>query len=196
MAKTMAVVLCILLGGVIGCKSQPAMSTGPTTGEWKEPKWVAQPYAAFPEDAGKAFYAVGIAEKKKIPDVYLLRKAANTRGREELAAQLRTMVQAVMKDYTEAAFTGSMDQGQIQSLTSNVAKSIIDETLIGSTQVDTWEHPKTGDIYVLVRMSMDGVAKQMRDKIIEVEKDRLRVDAAKAHQELDQIIEKNRQHLK
>ena len=39
---------------------------------------------------------------------------------------------------------------------------------------------------------MDDVAQQIRDQIIAVETDKLKMDPAAAHKELDSIIEKNR----
>ena len=49
------------------------------------------------------------------------------------------------------------------------------------------------DIYNLTVVALIVYLKAIRDKITAVEKDKLKMDAAAAHQELDSIIEKNRQ---
>jgi hypothetical protein len=172
------------------------MSNQPMTGSVQEPKWVSSPTAAFPEDKGKAIYGVGIAEKLHMPDLYILRTSAEERARRAVAATLSTMVASIFKDYTSAAFTPSMKQGEIQSLTENVQKSVVTETLDGAEIMDHWTNPQTGDIYALCKLSMDSVAQTIRDKITAVEKDKLKMDAAAAHKELDQIIQDNAQKIK
>jgi hypothetical protein len=89
-----------------------------------------------------------------------------------------------------------MKQGEIQSLTENVQKSVVTETLDGAEIMDHWTNPQTGDIYALCKLSMDSVAQTIRDKITAVEKDKLKMDAAAAHKELDQIIQDNAQKIK
>jgi hypothetical protein len=191
----LAVVLAAFVAAsLFGCKSQPKMSDEPVTGTYNEPQWVTKGVSAFPDEVGKAFYGVGVAEKKMIPDIYLLRKAAIERGRAEVAGQLRTFVTGVFKDFVEAAMSPNMDQGEVRALTSNVQKSVLDEVLIGAEVRDVWQSPR-GDMYILIRVGMDSVAQQLKAKIAEVEKERLRVDAEAAHKELDQIIEKHREML-
>jgi hypothetical protein len=194
MRKIAVMTACVLLiACVVGCKSS-AITAKPVTTSPDEPKWVSMGATAFPEDAGKAFYGVGIASANRFPgDAFMLRKAATERGRAEVAGQLQTMVAAVFKDYSAATFTPSMKQGEMQSMTENVQKSVTDATLIGAKPVASWKDTQTGDMYVLIKLSLDDVAQQIRDKITAVEKDKLKMDAAAAHKELDEIIEKNRQ---
>jgi len=183
----------IVLGGFLaGCKSQPKLSRTPMTGSIEEPLWVTKPSAAFPDEVGKAIFGVGIAERRESPLKSLRRKTAVERARLDVAAQLRTLVQGVFKDYAEAALTPSMDEATAQALTSQVQKSVVDEVLYGSTVVDTWYHPATDDCYALVRLGMDDVAERVRAHMIALERDRLRVRAEEAHKELDQIIERYR----
>ena len=159
-----------------------------------EPKWVSAGAGAFPEDAGKAFYGVGIAAANRFPaDPFMLRKTATERGRAEVAGQLRTMVASVFMDYAAAAFTPGMKQDEMQSMTENVQESVADAALIGAKPVASWKDSQTGAMYVLIKLSLDDVAQRLRDKIIAVENDKLKMDAAAAHKELDSIIEKNRQ---
>jgi len=180
---------------LVGCKGQPQMSDEPMTGTMAEPQWVSKGASAFPDEVGKAFYAVGIASRTAIPDVYLRRKAAIERGKTEVAGQLRTFVEAVFKDFTEAAMTPSMDEGTMRSITSNVIKTVTDETLMGAEARDFWNAPNK-DTYALIRVGMDSVAKQLKDQIAAIEQQQLRIDAEAAQKELDQIIEKRREMLR
>jgi hypothetical protein len=180
---------------LVGCGGQPRMSEEPVTGTYDEPQWVSKGVHAFPDEVGVAFYGVGVAGKSAIPDVYLRQKTAIERARGDVASQLRTFVTAVFKDYVEAVMSQGMDEGEVRSMTSNVQKSVTDEVLIGAERRDFWKAPN-GDTYALVRLGMDSVAQQLKDKIAEVEKERLRVDAEAAHKELDEIIEKNRKALR
>jgi len=192
----MALCMVAVAAAMVGCKSQPVMSETPATGSMEEPLWVTKGASAFPEEASETFYGVGIAPWKMVPDVSLQRKTAIDRAKDEVAGQLRTFVQGVFKDYSKAAFTPSMDEAEVDGLIESTRKTIVDETLIGAQPVDAWREPGTRDYYALVKLSVDSVASQLRDKIIAVEKDRLRMDAEKAHEELDTIIEKNRNQLK
>jgi hypothetical protein len=180
----------------VGCKS-PAVPAKPTTASPDEPKWVSMGAGAFPEDAGKAFYGVGVGAANRFPgDPFMLRKTATERGRVEVAGQLRTLVAAVFKDYSAAAFKPGMTPAEMQGMTENVQAAVADAMLTGAEPVASWKDSQTGDMYVLVKLSLDDVAQQLRDKIAAVEKDKLKMDAAAAHKALDGIIEKDLQQAK
>ena len=199
MRRTAMVICCIVVSAfaVTGCKSQPTMSKTPATGSYEEPKWVTKGVSAFPDELGKSLYGVGIAEKKRVPVISLQRVTAVEAARIDVARQLQTFVQGVFKDYSEAALTPKMDSAESQSLVESVHKTIVDETVIGVQPIDSWTHPATGDYYSLVKLNMDTVSLQLRQKIsaVAAEKRLLRIDAAKAHKELDEIIAKNREAL-
>ena len=194
MMRNTVIILCaaLLTVAALGCSGRPQLSKNAATGSSAEPKWVTHGVNAFPDEVGKAIYGVGIAERKRYPTKYLRRTSAIERGRRDVAAQLRTMVQGVFKDYQEAAFTESMDEAASRGLTTAVQKSVVDETLFGSEVRDLWVEKDSQDYYALVRLDMNGVAEKIRNKMIALEKDRLKVDAAKAHEDLDAIIEKYR----
>lgn len=175
-----------------GCAGQPKMSETPVTGTMQEPLWVSKGVSAFPEEAGKTFFGVGIAEGTVFPGVSLRRTTAIQRGRADLAAQLRTMVSSVFKDYQKSCFSKELGEGEMDVVTENIAKNVADETLYGSEPRDVWTNPATGDMYALVSVSSESVAQRLRAQIAAAEKDRLNKDAAEAHKELDQIIDKYR----
>jgi hypothetical protein len=191
--RKIAMAACGLLAACwVGCKS-PAITGKPMTASPDEPKWVSMGANAFPEDAGKAFYGAGVGAANRFPgDLFMLRKTATERGRAEVAGQLQALVAAVFKDYSAAAFKPGMNPAEMQGMTENVQKSVADAMLMGAKPVATWKDSRTGDMYVLVKLGLDNVAQQLRDKITAVEKDKLKMDAAAAHKELDGIIEKVR----
>ena len=199
MRRTAMVICCIVVLSLAatGCKSQPTMSKTPATGSYEEPKWVTKGATAFPDQIGKSLFGVGIAEKKRVPMISLQRTTAVEAARIDVARQLQTFVQGVFKDYSEAALTPKMDSAESRGLVESVHKTIVDETVIGAQPIDAWTQPRTGDYYALVKINMDTVSLQLRQKIsaVAAEKKLLRVDAAEAHKELDEIIAKNREAL-
>lgn len=193
MQRILAIALCGVLAAVIGfgC-GRPQMSENPATGASNEPQWVTHGENAFPDEKGKAIFGVAVAEKKYVPSLYLRRKAATERAKLDVAAQIRTLVQGVFKDYSDASFTESSKEAAQRSLTSVVQKSIVDEALHGARTMDMWANEKTGDYWALVKVGMDDVTADIRNKMIALERDRLKKDAAAAHEDLDNIIEKYR----
>jgi hypothetical protein len=199
MSKTAAIAACgLLVACFLGCKSpvpaSPDAEPMAMTTSADEPKWVSAGARAFPEEAGKALYGIGVAAANRFPsDPFMLRKTAAERGRAEVAAQLRIMVASVLMDYAEAAFAPGMKPEEMQSLTENVQGAVADAALSGAQPTAAWKDPQTGATYVLVKLSLDDAAPQLRDKIIAAETGKLKMDADAAHKELDSIIEKNRQ---
>ncbi len=194
MQKASVLALALLAGAIfVGCSSQPKMNQSPVTGTAQEPLWVSKGVSAFPAEVGKTFFGVGIAEGKIYPGVALRTTTAIQRARADLAAQLRTIISSVFKDYQKSCFSQNLNQGQLDVVTENVAKNVTDETLYGSEKRDSWTNPATGDMYVLVAVSSDSVAQRLRSEIANAEKDRLNKDATAAHKELDQIIDRYRQ---
>lgn len=198
MRKTAAMAACgLLVACLAGCRSSaPAASAEPMalTTSPDEPKWVSAGAGAFPEDAGRALYGVGIAGANRFPaDSFMLRKTAAQHGRLEVAGQLRTMAASVFMDYAAACFIPGMKQDELDSMSENVQESVAEGVLLGAEPAAEWKDPQTGAMYVLIKLGMDDVAKQIRDSIIAAEDGELKTDAAAAHQALDGIIEKYRQ---
>ena len=194
MRKTCMLALASLVACFLaGCAGQPKMSDKPNTGTMQEPLWVSKSASAFPDEAGKTLFGVGIAEGKVFPLVSLRRTAAIQRGRAELASEMRAMVSSVFKDYQKSCFSKELGEGEMDVVTDNTVKVVTDEVLYGSEPRDSWTDPGTGDMYVLMAVGAESIAQRMRAQIAAAEKDRLNRDADAAHKELDQIIEKYRQ---
>lgn len=181
------VCLAVVATAAAGCRTR-GTSAPPARGA---PAWTYESLDDIAEEG--QFYGVGIAEKRHIPAVSLQRSTAMNRAALELASQLRTVVQGVFKDYSEAAFSTQMTEGELDTLVSNVQQSVVDEVLIGNRIREVWINPDNGDFYALVSMGMDDIAARMRREIAEAERGRLRVNAAEAHKELERIIDRHRQ---
>jgi len=199
MSRRLLIVLCgvMVLGLMAGCKTQegPPMISGETiqvTESSEEPAWITSASRAYPDKANDVFFGVGVAEAKRVPSLYLRRRSAIQRGTNEVAGQIETFVASIFKDYSEAAWTPSMDKAESHQLTSSVQKSIIASTITGAKVAETWKDPTTGDFYTLIELSMDTVASQLKSKMAEVEKGKLRIAAEQAHDELDKIIAEKR----
>lgn len=197
MRKTAATAACGFLAACLaGCRSQPPAVEAEPTAEAlspEKPGWVSAGAGAFPKDGGKAIYGVGAAAAERFPtDPFMLREAATERGVAKVAAQLRIMVAAALTDYAAAAFAPGMKPDEMRSMTDNVQRSVADATLIGAEPDASWKDPQTGAMYVLVKLSLDEVAERLREQIIAVETDKLKMDPAAAHKKLDEIIERNR----
>jgi hypothetical protein len=183
----------LLVACCVGCKSPaPSIPAEPmaVSASPEEPKWVSAGAKAFPEDAGKALYGVGVSAANRFPaDAFMLRKTAEERGREEIAGQLRSLVASVFTDYAAAAFAPGMRPEEMQSLTESVQEAVADATLDSAKTATSWKDPQTGATYMLMKLSLDDLPHQLRDKIIAAEDGKLKMDAAAAHQRLDRIIQ-------
>ena len=198
MRKTGAMAACgLLVACLAGCRSSaPAVSGEPmaVTTSPDEPKWVSAGAGAFPEDAGRALYGVGIAGANRFPaDSFMLRKTAAQHGRLEVAGQLRTLVASVFMDYASACFVPGMKQEEMDSMSENAQESVAEAVLLGAEPAASWKDPQTGAVYVLIKLNLDNVAQQIRTTIIAAEDGKLKADPAAAHQVLDGIIEQCRQ---
>lgn len=181
----------IIAALAVGCSStQPQPDETSPAGAVEPPAWVARGAAAFPNDAGKTFFGVGVAEAKVFSGEYLQRTAAAERARAGIAGQLRTMAAFVFKAYAEAAMTPGMDPREMAGLAASVQRNVVDAAMPDAETRGAWVDPVTGDTYELAAVSFDSAARALRSALIAMEKDRLRVDVPAAHKELDSLIEK------
>ena len=121
------------------------------------PKWTCDPYVEG------AIAAVGIAKRNAGNDKSMQRSEAMADGRDELASQISTKVSNLFKSYKGT--TGSGDAATFDATSSKVSKQLASETLAGSKSVDSWTHPKTGELYLLVTVGNDSVKKGMDDAV-------------------------------
>ena len=181
-----------LVAAVSGCGPGAALDATESSGMHEAfasgPEWVNRGGAAFPEDKGKAIYGVGSFSGSKNPA--LARSAVDARARAEVAKTLKTFVASVTKDYMKHAIAGDMDEAEEGQVVENVQKVITKATLIGCEVVDRHYDEKFNMWHALAKLEMNNIALQLRKEIRNVEKTRkLKIEAAKAHEELDRIIQ-------
>ena len=152
------------------------------------PEWVNKGGAAFPEDKGKAIFGVGSFSGSKNPA--LARSAVDSRARAAVAETLKTFVASVMKDYMKSVVAGDMDSSEEGMVVERVAKNITKTTLVGCEIVDRHYDEKFNMWHALAKLEMNNIAMGLRKEIQNTEEVRkLKVEAAKAHEELDKIIQ-------
>ena len=152
------------------------------------PAWVNKGGAAFPEDKGKAIYGVGSFSGSRNPA--LARSAVDARGRAAVASVLKTFVASVMKDYMKSVVAGDMNEVEEGQVVERVAKNITKTTLVGCEIVDRHYDEKFNMWHALAKLEMNNIAMGLRKEIQNTEEVRkLKVEAAKAHEELDKIIQ-------
>ncbi|MBS1271431.1 MAG: hypothetical protein MAGBODY4_00562 [Candidatus Marinimicrobia bacterium] len=121
-----------------GSTEESAMKDAP---EW----FLVQPQA---EDA---IYGVGMA-KKQNPS--LARKAAIARARDDIASQVQTKVQSMLKDFMQESGVG--ETAQALEFTSSVSKQVTDLSLQGSKVKEVYP-AKDGTLYALVEYPLESL---------------------------------------
>jgi hypothetical protein len=108
-----------------------------------------------------AIYALGIAEK-----FYFYvngRESAKDKARAELAATMKTEVNAVLTDWYESN-EGSASYGLERSFLDEMSNAVSEATLSGSQIVETWYDKATKWHYALTRMSLSQLIGQINEK--------------------------------
>lgn len=121
----------------------------------KKPDWVTKGSGAFPGDPSTKVYGAGVYGPS--PSTAAQQEGAKLRAREEIAATLSTNVQKLGKSFIEEHkdWFNLQDTAGSDEFLSIVSKSLVDQTLIGSKQVDSWEDPKKGDLWMLYVINLD-----------------------------------------
>jgi hypothetical protein len=121
-----------------------------------KPVWIS----VLPEE-GDAIYALGIAEK-----FYFYvngRESAKDKSRAELAATMKTEVNAVLTDWYESN-EGSASYGLERSFLDEMSNAVSEATLSGSQIVETWYDKAAKWHYALTRMSLTQLISQINEK--------------------------------
>lgn len=183
---------------MVGCAgSKPAMYT-PVKVEQSSPMpdWVMKGSAAFPNEPKTVFFGVGISNS--MPNISLLREAADSRARANVASEMKTVVAKLTRDYMDMHVDYfNQDAAGSDEFISYVSKLTTDETLLNCRVNDRWQDTKTGALYSLARMdSNDEFYKNYKENLKKAISDKhLAVVTAKrdeAEKTLDAEIEKQR----
>ena len=162
------------------------------------PKWVNNKGAAFSGEK-RVLYGVGSASGVRNPT--LRRKAAEGQSRRDLAETLQVYVAALQKQFMAETTAGAMDKTSVEQHIQDTMKQVTNATLTGAEIVEYWEHPMRNEAYALARLDvekigkvMDGMAtadgayKELDAKM----RDFVRRNADKAHDELNQELQKQK----
>jgi len=185
--------LSISMASVIftGCSSKDEVKKEKLTFACKQdgvlaPKWTCNPYVK------DSIAAVGIAKMNKGNDKSFQRSEAMADGRDALASQISTKVSNLFKSYKST--TGSGTQATFDAANSKVSKQLANQTLNNTSPIDSWTHPKTKELYLLLTVSNQSVTTAMENSIKTSYKNDLAMyqefKAAKANGELDKELEK------
>ncbi len=187
------VMLILIVGGLSGCATGPAggRSDVPLQ-EVGGPEWLTNSGAAFSGER-RVFYGVGNAAAILNPS--LRRKTADAAARRDLAQTFHTYVAGLNKQYMAETTAGDMERVSVEQHIEDVTKQVTEATLVGSTIVEYWEHPKRNEAYALVRLDLEQFLDTMKSygsatgqfKELDAQmRDFVRKNADKAHDQLNQ----------
>ena len=152
------------------------------------PSWVTQGSGAFGGDSGNVLYGVGTASN--IKNFALLKKTADNRAINELAAQMEVTSKSLMKDYM--ASTSADDKVSEEQHVEQGIKTVVNQTLTGVMIVDRCDDTERGNMHSLARLDFDRF-KDLLDKsesLSERVKEHVKKNADKVFDELKEETSK------
>lgn len=158
------------------------------------PDWVTKGSGVFSGDEGKAFYGVGSATN--ISNVTLMRTAAETGARTDLARVYKTHVQDLVKSYQRSVSSGQGNDVKEsgEQLVQDVTKALTDMELSGAMIVNHYYDEDTKTEYALTKFDpaqFKNQLQQMKELNADV-KQMIEKNAEKAFDELDQEVSKKK----
>jgi len=165
------------------------------------PNWVEKEAGAFSGEWGDAIYAVGIAAPDPNPQAQ--RALAKLNARTEISRIQQIYVAELLKSFVRAHKDYfNIDTASSVQLFEQAGRQVTESTQFGSRVIDTWVD-KSGAIgpkdtlYVLMKLDLNGefftaAQEQYKAAIREHQAKVLKVEAAKAFEELDKELEKAR----
>ncbi|GHV07336.1 hypothetical protein AGMMS50229_13960 [Campylobacterota bacterium] len=113
------------------------------------PKWVCIP------DAGNDLIpGLGTAPRNPAGDYGFQLKQAQASGRDSISQTIETNVQNMFKSWQRSTAQGSQS-ATFESDFENVSRQTANLSLKGSKVVDSWQHEKSGVLYVLMGAPVD-----------------------------------------
>lgn len=181
-----AVAILILAGILLGCgSSNPTVSSS-------APVWVTKGGGFQDGTRGKAFYGVGASTG--LTNVQLLRTAAETQARADLARMYNTRVEDMVKIYARAIQGGQQNAATEEATTQNVTRALTECDLSGSIIIDHYYDADTRTEFALALLDAEAF-KASLDKMKELnEQVRAQIisNSAKAFEELDAQLQRNK----
>jgi hypothetical protein len=165
-----------------------------------QPEWVMKGSAAFPNEPKTVFYGVGVSNS--MPNIALLRETADSRARANVASEIKTAVEKLVKDYMDMHTDYfNKDTAGSDEFISYISKSVTDAILINCRIIDRWQDPKTGAFYSLAKMDQNEefykqYKEALRRSLSDAHYNIVKEKADKALKDLDSDVEKQRQREK
>lgn len=147
------------------------------------PEWTTKGAAAFPGNAGKSIYGVGMASGIKNPS--LLRETADNRAIANMAKQFQVDVASLMNDYM--ASTSEGDKVAEEQHVENVNKIVVKQTLSGVVVVDRCTDTTTGVSYSLAKLDTEKFKTEIEknNQLSQKMKEYVKGNAEKAFEKLE-----------
>ncbi len=179
MKKFMMLLVPILGAAMIGCGGSQSMQS---TATGDIPVW----YSNIPQDPNYLF----AANSQTSQDMQLAVDKATEGARADIARQLQTKVEGLQKRFTEETGTGS--DAQLLQMFTQAEKTVVDETLTGST-VKNQKIVKDGSMwraYVLVQYPIGAANTALMQQIKNNNQMYTRFRASQAFKELQNEVDK------
>jgi hypothetical protein len=154
------------------------------------PKWVNRGSGAYDGEYGKCFYGVGILTGVSNPG--LARQSVDNRARGEIAKMFDLYIAAMMKDYQRSTTAGDFKASAEEQDIVSAQKTITETTLRGVEVRDHFTDPKSGVMYSLAILDVNGIgksldeAKQLNNRV----RDYVRANARRAFEDMDRELQK------
>jgi len=149
------------------------------------PAWVNRGSGAYDGPHGKCFYGVGLLSGVQNPG--LARQSVDNRARAEIAKIFDLYIAAMMKDYQRSTTAGDFKASAEEQDIVSAQKTITETTLRGVEVRDHWTDPRSGTIYGLAVLDMNGImsgltgAQGLNARV----RDHVRDNARRAFEDLD-----------
>lgn len=118
------------------------------------PKWTCNP-----QSYEGAIVGLGSAPLSKA-GMNFTRQNAMAAARNDLAFQIETQVKAKVENFVRG--TGVGDSETVDSVSTQVSKQLAKTNLQGTKQLESWQNPKSGTLYVLVGAPDQSVNKEVK----------------------------------
>ncbi|WP_345980217.1 LPP20 family lipoprotein [Sulfurimonas sp. HSL3-2] len=159
--KTLAIAA-VVAATFVGCaKPQPAQDEGDF--RCKQDGVLAPKWTCNPQSYEGAIVGLGSAPQSKA-GMNFTRNNAMAAARNDLAFQIETQVKAKVENFVRG--TGVGDSEVVDSVSTQVSKQLAKIKLNGTKQLESWQNPKSGTLYVLVGAPENSVNEEVKKQIV------------------------------
>lgn len=156
---TMAAVVAATL---VGC-GQPSPEGDEGDFRCKQDGTLAPKWTCNPQSYEGAIVGLGSSPKSKA-GMNFTRNNAMAAARNDLAFQIETQVKAKVESFVRG--TGVGDSEVVDSVSTQVSKQLAKVKLNGTKQLESWENPANGTLYVLVGAPEKSVNEEVKKQIV------------------------------